>query len=162
MSHNLKNVAKRYGVGVVFSAPKKLKRVCAVLERKAEQRKESETTCGVKHETMYVPCAEEVVYKIPMSCGQIYIGQTGRCINTRLKEHANNLEANKSNHLVDHVRDCQFCFPSLPYCDILYKHPSRLTREIMEAYHMKKKTRLCVSKPSISLYDSEVAYLDAT
>nr|XP_012149152.1 PREDICTED: uncharacterized protein LOC105663622 [Megachile rotundata] len=27
------------------------------------------------------------VYKIPCSCGQVYIGKTGRSVNTRLKEH---------------------------------------------------------------------------
>ncbi|XP_076396721.1 uncharacterized protein LOC143265924 [Megachile rotundata] len=27
------------------------------------------------------------VYKIPCSCGQVYIGETGRSVNTRLKEH---------------------------------------------------------------------------
>jgi len=27
------------------------------------------------------------VYKIPCSCGQVYIGETGRIINLRIKEH---------------------------------------------------------------------------
>ena len=29
----------------------------------------------------------KVVYEIPFSCGQVYIGQTGRCLNERAREH---------------------------------------------------------------------------
>ncbi|XP_023310001.1 uncharacterized protein LOC108904855 [Anoplophora glabripennis] len=34
------------------------------------------------------------VYNIPCSCGKVYIGQTGRHINTRLKEHKSHLKNN--------------------------------------------------------------------
>ncbi|KAG0426957.1 hypothetical protein HPB47_025983 [Ixodes persulcatus] len=37
--------------------------------------------CDVNHRTHYVTCATGVVYQIPLSCGRVYIGQTGRCIN---------------------------------------------------------------------------------
>ena len=29
-----------------------------------------------------------VVYKIPCKCGKVYIGETGRCMHERIKEHA--------------------------------------------------------------------------
>lgn len=32
-------------------------------------------------------CSVDVVYEIPLSCGRVYIGQTGRCTNDRIAEH---------------------------------------------------------------------------
>lgn len=37
LSHGLKNVTNRYDIEVVFSAPKKLKRVCARAEKKGQK-----------------------------------------------------------------------------------------------------------------------------
>ena len=28
-----------------------------------------------------------VVFKIPCECGKVYIGETGRCVHERIKEH---------------------------------------------------------------------------
>lgn len=40
-----------------------------------------------KHRNMFVPCAEVVLYSLPLSCGIKYVAQTGRCLNDRLREH---------------------------------------------------------------------------
>lgn len=40
-----------------------------------------------KHRKPYVSCATGLVY-IYLHCGSVYIGQTGRCLNIRLREHA--------------------------------------------------------------------------
>lgn len=40
----------------------------------------------------YVKCNEGAEYEIPLVCGKVYIGQTGRCTNDRLREHAPSLE----------------------------------------------------------------------
>lgn len=43
--------------------------------------------CGVKHRQKFVEGQKCVVYKIPLSCGRVCIGQSGRCINEHLGEH---------------------------------------------------------------------------
>lgn len=84
MSHRIKKVAGRYDVSVVFSAPNKLNKICPRVNKKA---KNCQGTCGVHHKKEFVACATGVVYSIPLACGKVYIGQTGRCLNIRLKEN---------------------------------------------------------------------------
>lgn len=38
---------------------------------------------------------EGVVHEITLSCSCSYIGQTGRCVNKRIREHETNVEQNK-------------------------------------------------------------------
>ncbi|XP_018569462.1 uncharacterized protein LOC108909566 [Anoplophora glabripennis] len=47
------------------------------------------------------------VYSIPCSCEKVYIGQTGRHINTRLKEHKSHLKNNnwKKSAVAEHRAD---------------------------------------------------------
>lgn len=42
---------------------------------------------GLWHKTCFaVRCCEGVVYQILLTCGASYVGQTGRCLNIRLRE----------------------------------------------------------------------------
>lgn len=63
VSHNMKKVAKRYGISIVFSAPCKLARLCSRIP--GERKKEG---CGKKHSNRYVECAVSVVYEILLPC----------------------------------------------------------------------------------------------
>ena len=103
VSHNLKKVAGRYGVPVAFSAPVKLAQVCPRTAREEASRQ----GCGKKHGTTYGKCAKGVVYEIPLSCGNSYIGQTGRCINERAREHELNLMKDGLAHLPMHCKTCK-------------------------------------------------------
>lgn len=85
--HNVKRLAKRSEVGVVFSAPKKLASLCRLHYRNGKPK-----GCDKKHQTAFVSCTIGVVYRIPLSCARQYIGQTGRCLNYRLREHCNNVK----------------------------------------------------------------------
>lgn len=40
---------------------------------------------GIRHASQFVRCCEGVVYQI-LTCGASYVGQTGRCLNIRLRE----------------------------------------------------------------------------
>ncbi|XP_046586595.1 uncharacterized protein LOC124292769 isoform X1 [Neodiprion lecontei] len=54
-----------------------------------------------------------VVYKIPCNdCNQVYIGQTGRHLNTRIKEHQRTVHENEERHtaLTKHVTNKQHTF----------------------------------------------------
>lgn len=69
-----KKVADKYKVPVVFSAPSKLFRFCAAIEK----AKDNCVECEIKQCFKYVACTVGVLYKIPFYCGKAYIGQTGR------------------------------------------------------------------------------------
>jgi predicted GIY-YIG superfamily endonuclease len=47
----------------------------------------------------------DVIYKIPCECGKSYIGETGRTLETRLKEHKRNVSNGDPNisKLTEHV-----------------------------------------------------------
>lgn len=174
LSHRLKQVGTRYGVKVLFSVPNKLGKVCAIVDKRAREQKQirgkRKNACQVDHESTFVPCAEGVVYDIPFKCGKSYIGQTGKCINTRLRQHRTSLNGAPSSNLSLHYRDCllnkpgvsnkKACFPLLNRAKIKFRHPDQLTRELCEAYHIHKNIDTCVSTPSVNLHECEILYLD--
>lgn len=104
-------------------------------------------------------CVKDVIYSVPLSCSRVYIGQTGRCVNQRLREHKYNVTKVISGHLAIHCQRCG-CFPMFDKTSILNKARDRLTREIIEAYEIDKMNDTCVSMPSLSLTDKEKRYLD--
>lgn len=98
-SHGLKNVASRYGVEVVFSTPNKVQELCQAVSKKFDKR-ERKCNCSFKDNQKFTKCRIGVVYRLPLTCGNIYIGQTGRCINICLKEHQHSLGKRKLFALV--------------------------------------------------------------
>lgn len=102
LSHRLKKVAGKCGVRVVFSAPRKMSRMC-----RRVNSTEGVQTCGTRHATQFVNCSVGVVYLIPLSCGKCYIGQTGQCLNERLRKHRTTVAAlMAAGNLAAHCRKC--------------------------------------------------------
>ena len=66
VSHNLKKIAQRANVRVLFSAPNKLERLCKITTRNANENR----GCKTNHKNKFVDCAECVVYCLPLSCGR--------------------------------------------------------------------------------------------
>lgn len=120
------------------------------------------TKCSKKHANRFRECIEGVVYKIELSCGKSYVGQTGRCINDRLREHANTIRTGTGSNLAAHCAKYQQCQLSPPAYDstvILKRYREQCTREIHEAFVIHTVGDRCVSTPSIELYDREIKYL---
>lgn len=159
-SHGLKNLASRYGVTVVFSTLRKLEGMCAAVQRKASlEERAAKSRCGRDHEHRYVDCQTGAVYQVPLSCGASYIGQAGRCANVRLREHALSFDKRPRPPLPSQCHTCG-CHPVFKETDIVSRHPKQLHREIVEAYHIKKRVEKCVSHPSGVLTDKEVQFMD--
>lgn len=156
LAHNLKHIGNRYSVDVKFTARNKLARLCPRVNKPKEL-----SGCTVKHRkpNQYVECILKVVYMIPISCGKVYIGQSGRCVNERLMEHNASLKASAHSHLAMHCHKCG-CYPVLHETEILFRHKDQATREIVEAFHIRKRGPDCVSQPSITLHDKEFDFLD--
>ena len=155
VSHNLRKVAGRYGVPLVFSAPFKLARLCPRTSREPKR-----VGCGKNHAKPYAKCSTGVVYEIPLTCGKSYIGQTGRCLNDRAREHEQKLKKEDVlAHLPAHCKDCA-CEPRFQGIKILGRSQDQTARELLEAYFIRKKSDDCVSDTSIRLFQSEMSFFD--
>ncbi|XP_042149365.1 uncharacterized protein LOC121837684, partial [Ixodes scapularis] len=159
ISHNLKNVGKRHGIPVVFSAPEKMSQICPRVHAKAEGI--ARNKCSKKHARPFVPCATGVVYSIPLSCGSTYVGQTGRCLNERLREHRYSLGATVGGHLSVHCKEC-LCEPSFSATTILGRHRDKVAREVLEAFHIQRRGKKCISAASVALSGKELEFLKLT
>ena len=89
---------------------------------------------------------KSVVYEIPCKgCDQSYVGETGRGVQVRLKEHKSDVKFHRtSNALVLHIENCG----SLPDWDntmILEKNMTKSTRKMLEAAHILTR-KTCNSK----------------
>lgn len=153
--HNLKKVAMRYGVPVVFSTPSKLSQLCPRIA--TDSRKKA---CGKRHDKPLVQCAVGVVYKIPLACGRSYIGQTGRCLNDRLRENAQNLKTNNGAHLTTHCKSCRKCERRFSGTKILGRSKNQKARELLEAHRIRLKGKDCVSDTSVVLFNAETRFLE--
>lgn len=156
VSHNLKKVAQRANVRVVFSAPKKLGELCKL----TCPRNVAPPACDKKHHVRFVDCVSCVIYKFSLSCGMYYIGQTKRCLNDRLREHCYNArnKLTAGGFLAAHCKGCG-CSPDLYSCIVIGRSRDRLTREIKEAEAIKELGHLCVSSSSISFSEKEMTFL---
>lgn len=101
VAHNLKNVAIRYQVPVVFSASVKLSMLRSHISQDS-----NEMGCVKKHLT-FIDCSIGVVDKIPLSCGKVYVGQSGRCVNEHFREHEWSLPPGTSSDLAQHCKQCK-------------------------------------------------------
>lgn len=159
-SHRIKNIAARYEVRVSLSAPFRLKGLCRKVNNEVDETN-SKALCQVKHRSKFVECVEGVVYKIPLSCGRSYVGQTGRCLNERLREHnhaCGQLQA--PGNLAAHCSKCN-CKALLDTTSILARSKDRTKREIIEAFHMASgRHGACVSEPSLALRQEEIDLLN--
>ena len=70
VSEDIRRVCKKFGMKVVFRSGLSLRSML----------------CKVK-DTLALEKKSKVVYQVPCSCGEIYIGETLRRLETRMKEH---------------------------------------------------------------------------
>lgn len=146
VSHGLKKIAIRFGIPMVFKAPNKLISLCHKVNNNQQR---SSKFCSVSHSDKFNECEKEVVYFVPLSCGRKYIGQTGRCINTQLREH----------NMATHCNWCQ-CHPKFDNTTIVSRCNNSKEREIIEAFAMHRAGGdFCVSAPSLSLTEAEVSFV---
>lgn len=158
VSHGLKKTGERNGVKVIFSAPYKLRGLC----KKANDEQVSRKKFEVKHKYKYVECSNGVVYEIPLTCGKTYVGQTGQCLNKRLRQHENLVgKLTISGNLAAHCSNCK-CTPCFKNTKKLaHVGNNRKKREVVEAFLMNEITgRDCVSAPSVALDSDTVKFLN--
>lgn len=82
----------------VFSASCKRAKVGPMMTR------QKRVQCSKKHVTQYTQ--PNVVYKIPLTCGRVYIGQTGRRFNERARQHRLAVRNESGGHLAVQCTRC--------------------------------------------------------
>lgn len=146
VSHGLKEMGKRVDVTVVFSALNQLSKLC----RNVNLTFGGSLGCTKKHQNRFVECTGKVVSSIPLSCGKQYVGQTGRCLNDRLREHYYDVNRVVSGHLG--IQD-------LKKCSVIGWSSNDLTREIVDAEMIACLKEDCVSALSVFLSGKELEFL---
>jgi hypothetical protein len=147
-TNHIKKIAKEFNVTVVSKYSNKLEKLPAKVEHKKE-------LCGKSGHADFVECCDNVVYSIPMSCERQYVGQSGRCLNTRLYEH--NTKSQFSYSIKKHQKECKGCKPIFEETRVLHRSGSELGRECMETAYISSLN--AISRPSRSLSEREVNFL---
>lgn len=88
------------------------------------------------------------------------MGQKGRCLNDRLREHRAALSVILSDHLAIHCSRCGRV-PEFHSTEAMGSYKVKVAREIVEACRIKKEATRCVSAPSFVLVDDETVILEA-
>lgn len=122
-------IGEKACVRTLFSAPNKLASLCAKVNSNDGQR----TMCEKKHEKQHVKCMNSAVYEIPLSCGRVYVVQTSRCVNERLRERAYTMRTGTGSNLAIHCKKCEKtdCYPKLKEAQILKRYRDARSREIL-------------------------------
>lgn len=153
ISHYLKKLARGFALRVVCGGNFKLESLMPSVNN-PDGKKE----CPVNHVSPDVKCAVGVVYSIPLSCGKTYVGQTGRCLVTRLQEHRSNIRGNAGT-LMMHSRECG-CTGLFKNSEVCARYCNQREREIKEASLIIKLGDNAVSTPSVVLSEKERVFLD--
>jgi len=157
ISNRLKVLGYDFDVKVVFRFPHKLGNLPKGLLDVAVSCPRAQST-----HTAYVQCQKGVVYALPLSCGKLYVGQSGRCINMRVTEHIRGLSKGTSEgkNLNKHVEECG-CHPEPEKTSIMLTEKShQITREICESFLISKFNSAVVSSPTLTLLSAEMDVLN--
>jgi hypothetical protein len=155
-SNHLKALAATLRVCVVYAYPNKLGKLTCVLN----QEKDPCVKAISKHQ-IFVKCKFGCVYAIPFSCGRVYVGQSGRCINCRLTEHKRKVSGADEgiSTAYDHADQCG--------CEVLFDQTKctdriadRFGREVVEAWCIQKLGNKAVSVPSVRLGEREYNFVE--
>lgn len=109
---------EKIGVRVATSSGLKIKELVKTKEEKKLQEK-------------------SIVYEVPCSgCYKTYVGETGRGLKTRLREHKNDVKFHRtSNAIVLHIDECGH-LPKWEETNILEKNMKKRNRKLLEAAHI--------------------------
>ena len=115
------NKLEQIGVRVATSSGQKIKDMV----KTKEEKKHSENS---------------VVYEIPCTgCYRTYVGETGRGVKTRLREHKNDVRHHRtSNAIVVHIDECHH-LPNWEETKILEKNIKKRNRKLLEAAHIASR-----------------------
>lgn len=98
------------------------------------------------------------MYEIPFTCRKVYVGQSGRCVNDRLREHVLSLKSSPAGHIAIHVRNWK-CSAMFSNTRILKRFTTKGACKLYEAQIILSSGDACVSATSIAMTYKEFNYL---
>lgn len=84
------------------------------------------------------------------------MGQTGRGVTDRTREHADSLRGDPSGDLAVHCNKCG-CEPVWNNLAIVHKYKNKIARAVLGAFLIHSLGNLCLSAPSLGLIDDKFA-----
>jgi hypothetical protein len=134
LTHSMKKAGRDYNLQVTSRYRNKFKGLPRKIDRMRERRNEE---CK-NHELKPFPCIKDTIYEVALSCGARYDGETGRCPNTRFKEHWDG--KGSTTTIRDHIKKCK-CKIVQKECKLLHDKPIKgaHARKIAEAIIMKRR-----------------------
>jgi hypothetical protein len=106
------------------------------------------------------------VYRIPCVCGKVYIGQTGRSVDIRMKEHQRHIRLDHpgksavAEYSIDQGHRIQFHNASILATKTRYM--DRIVREAIEIelhpYNINREGGFCLSKSQKTLISSQKTF----
>ena len=145
ISEQLKRVTNKYGLEVIF------RRSLSLKSKLQTNPFKSDSTCGV-------------VYKITCSCCKKYVGETGRTIEERIKEHQadvnNKRSVEKITGLSQHLRESRHT-PNWKEVEILAKENNIVKQKFKESVEIsqKKKDNLLNKKEESSIWSEIITQI---
>ena len=81
---------------------------------------------------------DSVVYKIPCECGKVYIGETGRAMQERIKEHNRDIRfpRTQTSAVLEHANETGH-LPIWKEVKFIDRDPHWYTRRVKEAIHIR-------------------------
>jgi len=158
ISNRLSKAASKFNIRIVTTYKHKLRHTLLT------HKKLDHVTCSNDHKGLdFFPCAKGVVYQLGLTCGSLYIGESSRCANTRLKDHKASLTKSCYSNLKDHVKTCGCKFDNTtsqlaagPNIKGLFSR--RLCETIVT--EQKPDPRLILSQTSITPTDGERNFIE--
>lgn len=148
--HNLRAIAAKFGVSVIFANDVSLSRLTPFAGAKNDR-------CLVRDDK-FVDCKKAVVYSTPFACSASYIGQTSRCLNGRLLEPKPNVKHKAMQSEV--VRRLDACLHSVQWeaAEVLEKEKDDSNRLYKDTLLFTSSSS-CVSHPSLSINNDNLRFL---
>ena len=77
------------------------------------------------------------MYKIPCECGKVHIGETGRCMHERIKQHDRDIRLSRTqtSAVSEHVNKNGH-YPLWDEVTFIYRDPHWYSRRVKEAIHI--------------------------
>ena len=115
--------------------------VCLMIEsQRCGSRRLDRYTAGLHQAMVSVDPAKQdgVVYKIPCECGKVYIGETGRSMHERIKEHDRDIRlARTQSSAVSEHSNATGHYPLWDEVKFIDRDPHWYTRRVKEAIHIR-------------------------
>ena len=94
-----------------------------------------------------------VVYKIPCECGKAYIGETGRAMQDRIKEHDSDirLARTQTSAVSEHANEMRH-LPIWKEVKFIDRYPHWYTRRVKEAIHIRLHRNIIYAFTHLRIY----------